>query len=290
MNFQIRVVVPFKLIGGKIVSQLLRKPQSKQIYAGVTLIHDVQGKNAPIEYVGFKVLEIKPGATYKETLINQECCVVALTGKINVSDELEAFSNIGTRESVFEKKPTDSVYISNDTPFEITAVSKARVALCYSPSYLSKPTKLIKAENNNIEKRGLFQNQRLVHNILPDSDPTANSLLVVEVFTESANWSSYPPHKHDQDNLPDESLLEETYYHEINPQQGFVFQRVYTDDRSLDETMAVEHGDVVVVPKGYHPVGVPDGYTSYYLNVMAGPKRVWKFYNDPDHEWILNRK
>lgn len=151
------------------------------------------------------------------------------------------------------------------------------------------PTKLIKAEDNGIEHRGQFSNKRTVHNILPDSDPSANSLLVVEVYTDSGNWSSYPPHKHDQDNLPEESFLEETYYHELDPGQGFVFQRVYTDDRSIDETMTVENENVVIVPAGYHPVGVPDGYTSYYLNVMAGPTRKWKFYNDPAHEWILER-
>ena len=200
------------------------------------------------------------------------------------------FENIGTRESVFERKPTDSVYVSNDQYFEVTAVSKARVVLCYSLSEKQLPTKLIKAEDNGIENRGQYSNKRLVHNILPDSDPSANSLLVVEVFTETGNWSSYPPHKHDQDNLPHESFLEETYYHEIDPPQGFIFQRVYTDDRSLDETMSVENGDVVLVPVGYHPVGVPDGYSSYYLNVMAGPTRKWQFHNDPDHEWILDRK
>ncbi|PNB52826.1 5-deoxy-glucuronate isomerase, partial [Pseudomonas sp. GW456-E7] len=105
------------------------------------------------------------------------------------------FENIGTRESVFERKPTDSVYISNDRAFEITAVSDARVALCYSPSEKQLPTKLIKAEDNGIEHRGKFSNKRTVHNILPDSDPSANSLLVVEVYTDSGNWSSYPPHK-----------------------------------------------------------------------------------------------
>src|SRR5437763_1291380 len=115
------------------------------------------------------------------------------------------------------------------------------------------------------------------------------SLLVVEVITPSGNWSSYPPHKHDRDALPNESLLEETYYHRLNPPQGFAFQRVYTDDRSLDETMAFEDGDVVLVPKGYHPVGAAHGYDLYYLNVMAGPRRVWKFHNDPAHEWMLKR-
>ncbi len=82
-------------------------------------------------------------------------------------------------------------------------------------------------------------------------------------------------------------MLEETYYHRLNPPQGFGFQRVYTDDRSLDEAMALEDGDVTLVPKGYHPVRACHGYDLYYLNVMAGPKRVWKFHNAPEHEWLL---
>ena len=272
------------------MSKLLRKPNTIETAPGVTIVHDVTSENSPLEYVGFKVVDLAQGAKYTEELGKVECCIVALTGKINVSDHEQTFENIGTRESVFEKKPTDSVYVSNDRSFEVEALSAARVVLCYSPSNQELPTKLIKAKDNSIENRGKYSNKRLVHNILPDSDPSANSLLVVEVFTESGNWSSYPPHKHDQDNLPNESFLEETYYHEMNPRQGFVFQRVYTDDRSIDETMAVENGDVVIVPVGYHPVGVPDGYESYYLNVMAGPTRIWKFYNEPAHEWILNRK
>ena len=71
----------------------------------------------------------------------------------------------------------------------------------------------------------------------------------------------------------EETALEETYYHRLNPPQGFAFQRVYTDDRSIDETISVEDGDVVMVPRGYHPVGAPHGYDLYYLNVMAGPRR-----------------
>ena len=122
----------------------------------------------------------------------------------------------------------------------------------------------------------------------PETEP-ADSLLVVEVITPSGNWSSYPPHKHDQDNLPTESYLEETYYHRIDPSQGYVTQRVYTDDLSINESMSPSDKSVVLVPAGYHPVGVPHGYKSYYLNVMAGPKRVWKFKNDPNHDWIVNK-
>ena len=110
---------------------------------------------------------------------------------------------------------------------------------------------------------------------------------MVEVITPGGHTSSYPPHKHDRDNLPAESYLEETYYHRLNPPQGFAFQRVYTDDRSLDEAMAIEDGDVVLVPKGYHPCAACHGYDLYYLNVMAGPNRLWVFRNDPAHEWML---
>ncbi|MFK4300211.1 5-deoxy-glucuronate isomerase [Paenibacillus sp. RC254] len=278
------------------MSKLLRKPGTNNEAPTTTpttktgtLVHDVTASNSPLSYIGFKIVDLAPGEVYAEELGKMECCIVAVTGRIHVTAQGETYENIGTRTSVFEKIPTDSVYVSNDSAFQVEAVTPARIALCYSPSTKQLPTRLIRAADNQVEHRGQYHNQRTVHNILPDSDPGANSLLVVEVFTDSGNWSSYPPHKHDRDRLPDESLLEETYYHEINPPQGFVFQRVYTDDRLLDETMTVENGDVVIVPKGYHPVGVPDGYTSYYLNVMAGPTRIWKFHNDPAHEWILKR-
>ncbi|WP_410514606.1 5-deoxy-glucuronate isomerase [Paenibacillus sp. BR2-3] len=271
------------------MGKLLRKPQKGEAGDNVRIIQEITRENSPLQYIEFKALELGAGAVYGETLGKMECCIVVLTGTVHVSDGEESFRNLGTRQSVFERKPTDSVYVSNDRSFEIEAETSARVALCYSPSLEQRPTRWIKAAENGVEQRGRNNNKRLVHNILPDSDLSVNSLLVVEVFTESGNWSSYPPHKHDQDNLPAESLLEETYYHECDPPQGFVFQRVYTDDRSIDETMTVENGDVVIVPAGYHPVGVPEGYTSYYLNVMAGPKRIWKFHNDPAHEWILQR-
>ncbi|WP_239253702.1 5-deoxy-glucuronate isomerase [Listeria ilorinensis] len=273
------------------MKKLLRKPQNEAVKDGVTLVHEIHKTNSPLVYVAFRMIDLAEGAIYEGDLDGEEVCIVALTGKITVQEGATTFEKIGTRDSVFEKIPTDSVYIGNSRSFTIKGESEtARVALCYSPTKKKLPTKLIKASDNSIEDRGKYQNQRHVHNILPDSSEIADSVLVVEVYTEGGNFSSYPPHKHDQDNLPEESLLEESYYHEMNPHQGFVFQRVYTDDRSIDETMTVEHGDVVLVPAGYHPVGVPDGYTSYYLNVMAGPTRVWKFHNDPAHEWILDRE
>jgi 5-deoxy-glucuronate isomerase len=137
------------------------------------------------------------------------------------------------------------------------------------------------------EVRGKGTNTRYVTNILPETDGVADSLLVVEVITPGGHTSSYPPHKHDRDALPEESYLEETYYHRLNPAQGYGFQRVYTDDQSLDEVMVIEDGVTVLVPRGYHPCVAIHGYDLYYLNVMAGPHRVWRFHNEPAHEWLL---
>ena len=179
------------------------------------------------------------------------------------------------------------IEIVGDDPHASRQQDKADF-ICRAPGTEGKlPPRLIGSQNMPLETRGTGSNVRHVCNILPETEP-ADSLLVVEVITPAGNWSSYPPHKHDTDNLPEESYLEETYYHRVNPPQGFILHWVYDDSRELDETMAAEDRTVVLVPRGYHPVGAPHGYESYYLNVMAGPKRIWKFKNDPAHEWMLS--
>jgi 5-deoxy-glucuronate isomerase len=115
----------------------------------------------------------------------------------------------------------------------------------------------------------------------------ADSLLVTEVFTPAGHWSSYPPHRHDEDDFPRITYLEETYYHRLNPADGFGIQRVFTEDGSLDETMAVHDHDLVLVPKGHHPCGAPYGVEMYYLNVMAGPRRNWRFQTHPAFERLM---
>ncbi|THD56849.1 5-deoxy-glucuronate isomerase, partial [Phenylobacterium sp.] len=170
----------------------------------------------------------------------------------------------------------------------VMATSAVELAVCTAPANGAGTAREIAAGKMSREVRGQGTNTRHVRNILPETEP-AESLLVVEVITPGGNWSSYPPHKHDTATVGEETALEETYYHRLNPPQGFAFQRVYTDDRSLDQTMAVEDGDLVMVPRGYHPVGAPHGYDLYYLNVMAGPKRQWIFRNDPAHDWIARR-
>jgi 5-deoxy-glucuronate isomerase len=185
----------------------------------------------------------------------------------------------------------EAAYLPPRTSFTLTAATGGRgaeVALCFAPARTGATARLLPGSAITPETRGSGACERVVHPILMGAaENEAESLLVTEVLTPAGNWSSYPPHKHDRDALPEESYLEETYYHRIDPPQGFVVQRVYSDDRSLDETLAVRDGEVVLVPRGYHPVGAPAGYRSYYLNVMAGPHRTWVFHNDPDHEWLL---
>lgn len=272
------------------MSHLKVKQQEQVLNSKVNCLHDVTRESSGLVYIEQRLLNMEAGGGYQEILQNKEVCIVVLSGRVTVSDFEQTFEKIGQRQSVFEQIPTDSVYIGRDKTLEIVAEGVAKVMLCYAPcDEENRATQLLAANDTQLEQRGKYQNKRYVQTILGDDSSVSEKLLVVEVYTEGGNWSSYPPHKHDQDNLPYESFLEETYYHEINGPQGFIFQRVYTDDRSLDETMSVENGDIVLVPKGYHPVGVPDGYTSYYLNIMAGPTKKWQFNNDPDHEWIIHR-
>jgi 5-deoxy-glucuronate isomerase len=239
-------------------------------------------------YVGFEVYKLAAGQKWQRDTGGQEMCVVLMHGKADVATAHKSFHNIGSRMSVFEKIPPYSVYVPSNDKVEVTANTDLELAVCLAPGQGTLEARLIAPEHVGVEVRGQGSTERLIHNILPEQQP-ADSLLVVEVFTPGGHWSSYPPHKHDQDRLPDESYLEETYYHKMNPSQGYVIQHVYTDDRSLDETMIVRDGNAVMVPKGYHPVAAPPGYDGYYLNVMAGPKRTWKFHNDPDHAWLMGK-
>lgn len=261
---------------------LLRRPESG---ANGRYQH-ITPENANWQYVGFEAYDLKPGEAINLAASDKELCLVLLSGKADVKTSSAEFSDIGERMTVFEDKAPHAVYVKNGEDVTLTATTDVELAVCAAPGHGNHETRHIKPAEMSREVRGEGTNTRHVCNILPQDEP-ADSLLVVEVKTPNGNWSSYPPHKHDQDNIPQESYLEETYYHRINPKQGFVFQRVYTDDLSIDETMSVEDRCVVMVPKGYHPVGAPHGYDSYYLNVMAGPTRQWVFNNHPDHEWML---
>ncbi|WP_127493623.1 5-deoxy-glucuronate isomerase [Paenibacillus glycanilyticus] len=267
------------------MSKLIVTPESAAGPDGSVL--SITPESAGWTYVGFEVLKLQKGQTVERQTEDKEVCLVLLSGLANVKAAGKEWSEIGRRMSVFEKIPPYSVYVPNGQSYGIEALTELEIAVCSAPGQGNHEARLIAPEQVGTEVRGSGNIERLVQNILPEQEP-ADSLLVVEVFTPSGHWSSYPPHKHDRDNLPEESFLEETYYFKVDPGQGYAIQRVYTDERDLDETLVVKNGEAVLVPRGYHPVAAPPGYEVYYLNVMAGPRRIWKFHNDPDHQWILN--
>jgi 5-deoxy-glucuronate isomerase len=239
----------------------------------------VTPESAGWEYVGFEVTKPPHSVNTGE----REFCIVVVQGTCSVRSGYGEWNDLGGRESPFAGRP-DAVYLPPGTAFELEG--EAEVALCSAPAGEGAEASVLRGEGMEVETRGFGAQERTVTAILM-GDREADSLLVCEVLTPPGHWSSYPPHKHDRDALPEESLLEETYYHRIDPPSGFALQRVYTGDGNLDETLAVRDRDIVLVPRGYHTVSAPPGYAVYYLNVMAGPVREWAIANDPDHEWML---
>lgn len=248
-------------------------------------VQKITPQSAGWEYVGFEMYHLAPQQQLEFDSENTEVCFVLVAGIATFQTQQQTFSHIGQRHSPFERIPPYALYVPHHQIVHICAESAVELAVCRAPSQGNLGVRLITPAQIGIEQRGFGTNKRLVHNILPETEP-ADSLLVVEVFTNEGNTSSFPSHKHDDKNSPNETYLEETYYHRFDPPQGFALQRVYTDDRSLDEAMAVYDGDVVLVPRGYHPVATIAGYDNYYLNVMAGPIRKWQFSWEQEHAWI----
>jgi 5-deoxy-glucuronate isomerase len=236
-------------------------------------------------HVGFEVLALEHGRSAPRATGDRELCVVAVAGRVRVRSAHGDWT-LGRRPDPFSGPP-DAAYLPPRTNVEFAgAGASAEVALCWAPAGDGAPARVLPAADVEVEVRGEGAFERRIHPILM-GDRAADALLVCEVLTPGGHWSSYPPHKHDRDALPEESALEETYYHRVAPAHGFGLQRVYTADGALDESVAVRDRDTVLVPRGYHTVSAPPGYDLYYLNVMAGPSRAWAIANDPDHEWML---
>ena len=238
----------------------------------------VTPESAGWSYVGFEVAR----GPFERSTGAGELCLVVLSGSCTVRSDHGSWT-LGGRPDPFSGLP-DAAYLPPGTRYAVEG--DAEVGLCSAPADSGAPARALPGDRIVPETRGHGNHERTIHPILM-GDEAADSLLVCEVLTPPGHWSSYPPHKHDRDAMPEESFLEETYHHRIKPSQGFALQRVYTDDGSLDETLVVRDGDTVLVPRGYHTVSAPPGYAVYYLNVMAGPVRAWAVANDPDHEWTM---
>lgn len=250
------------------------------------LVH-ITPQSAGWRYVGFDAWRLGAGTELRIDLpAGREGCLVVLSGTVDLQAGDLRRERCGGRASVFDEQAPHALYAPPRTSIHVRAHDAVELALASAPATGRHPTRVIEPAQMARSTRGIGSNERFICDVLPQTQ-VAESLLVVEVRTPAAHSSSYPPHKHDSDDPPHETRLEEVYYHRIDPPQGFALQRVYTDARDLDETMAAHDHDVVLVPRGYHPVVMPHAYNGYYLNVMAGPRREWRIRNDPAHEWML---
>lgn len=265
--------------------QLLRKP------VGISgKVHDITPGSAGWGHVGFALHRLQPGERVAEATGTRETILVLVEGHADLHVGGVDFGRFGDRMSVFEATPPHALYVPEGSDWAAVATTPLTLAVCTAPGRGGgHQAARIGPEGIASVPRGQGANLRHIHPIAMEERDVAGSLLVTEVFTPPGNWSSYPPHRHDEDDFPRMTQLEETYYHRLDPPQGFALQRVFTEDGSIDQTMAVQDHDVVLVPRGHHPCGAPHGYGLYYLNVMAGPLRKWRFANHPDHDWIAVR-
>jgi 5-deoxy-glucuronate isomerase len=245
----------------------------------------VTPEDAGWTYVGFAVYRTAPGEAVDLREADRETAVIVLEGTCDVTADGKTFASVGSRASVFDNVPPEAVYVPPNCPIRIIPRTRAEVAVATAASKRGEgPARRIPPEEIPFEERGEGNTRRYIRHILDEHHPAAK-LLLVEVVTPAGNWSSFPPHKHDQEIPGKEAYLEETYYFRLDPPRGWAFQRVY-DKEGLDRVLTPSDGDLVLVPRGYHPVVTPPGFTCYYLNVMAGHNRTWKYTIDEDFSHI----
>ena len=242
-------------------------------------------EHAGRDYSGLRVLALAEGETRTLTTGRDEIAVLPLSGGCRVEVEAHSFDLAG-RDGVFAAV-TDFAYAPIDCEVRITATRSAEIAICAARASRRIDPYYVPAADVPIEVRGGGRGTRQINNFLSADMFEADTLIAVEVLTPEGNWSSYPPHKHDEFS-DDEVELEEIYYFRIDGPEGIGFFNLYTADGEIGITELVRDGDLVLVPRGYHgPAAATPGHHMYYLNVMAGPsdERVWKFCDDPDHHW-----
>lgn len=250
-------------------------------------VHQITPESAGWRYVGFALYRLRAGERAAEPTGDQEVILVMVEGKAQIRAAGQEWGVLGDRMDVFERTPPHCLYVPKGQDWQAVAETGCVIAVCSAPGRGGHPARRIGPDGITTTPRGEGTNTRYINNIAMEAEDVADSLLVTEVFTPAGHWSSYPSHRHDEDDFPRITYLEETYYHRISPSDGWAVQRVYTDDGSLDEVMAVRDGDVVCVPRGHHPCGAPYGFDLYYLNVMAGPRRAWRFVAAPEVEQLM---
>ena len=244
----------------------------------------VTKENSPCKNVEIDMLRLADGETKSYSEKDKEYGLLILGGKCTVSGNGFEFKDAGRRKDVFDGAAT-CIYVPSDNPFTITACTEVQIAVCKSPSDKKFKPAIINPEDVIIKNLGKPGWEREAHFIL-DERTDSNMLYIGEAFVKGGQWASYPPHKHDDDNMPMEAETEEIYYYEFKNPNGFGIQKVYTMEGDIDETYTVKSGDFVEIPRGYHPFHAAPGYDNYYLWIMAGKDRGFYMTTDEEHQWL----
>ncbi|MFN8590687.1 MAG: 5-deoxy-glucuronate isomerase [Thermomicrobiales bacterium] len=265
------------------VADLLLKSAPLGNNSGVLI--DVTVESAGWEFCGLTVVKLAPGETWSRPGNEDEIALVPLGGRCTVTSGGQEWT-IGERSNPFTGQPW-AVYLPLGRACEVRAESPLELAVCSARATRELAPKVVTPDSVKVEIRGGGNAARQINHIIEPSFE-ADRLLIVEVFTPSGNWSSYPPHKHDVHDMPREADLEEIYYYRISPPDGFGLQRLYTGDGTTDAAYVIHDGDLLLVPEGYHAFAVAQGYTGYYLNVLAGdePVRTMQPKDDPAYTWV----
>jgi 5-deoxy-glucuronate isomerase len=245
----------------------------------------VDPASASWRYLSFRVGRLRDGEQVAGRTGDEEIALVPLGGSCAIESGGERWE-LGERASVFDGMPW-ALYLPRDAEYTLSALGDVEVAVSGALADERLEPRLVTPNDVEIEVRGSGNATRQINHIIKPDFP-AQRLLVVEVFTPAGNWSSYPPHKHDEDHPPGEVVLEEIYYYrtQTEPAGAFAVQRLYSPQHGTDLTETVRDGDIMLVPHGYHTTAAAHGYDLYYLNGLAGDRRSMAAADDPSLAWI----
>jgi 5-deoxy-glucuronate isomerase len=260
--------------GGLTLKRHYRPDQNSRFLLNIT------PETAQWKYISFKVARLGPSETIEADTAAEEVVIVPLVGRGKLSFNGETHEL--ARKDLF-RELADIAYLPPRTKYKLEAIEPFEAAIGGAPAEGKLPARIIRRDQIPSAVRGGANAERGV-STLADSDELTERLVVYEIHTPSGNWSSFPPHRHDtRDNS---SYHEETYYYRFLPENGFAIQRIYTRDTDLDVAIPVQHGDVVLIHEGYHPVVKAPGTNAYYLNFLAGDVRKISAVNDPHYDWV----
>lgn len=246
-------------------------------------------EEAELEVIGFDLIKLNPGESITADSNEYELGLVILSGVCGIKADCVNEGGLGSRNSVFDGKPT-TVYVPRDTIYTVTAEGyiPVEIGVCKVKADKKYEAFVVRPEDITTEHRGKLNWQRDVNDIITSKyEGKVDKIVLGETYGCAGQWSSYPSHKHDTDNMPFEVNMEEIYHFKVNPSQGFGIQVMYSDDMSLKESYIVRDGDSVAIKNGYHPVAAAPGYSVYYLWVMAGKSgRKLTPCDDPKHAWV----